>query len=407
MLHLTTRRLTVLLIVLLCAPVPLRSEQGVVAEARAVAAAGDHARAIALLQEFVLGAPGDDDARVLLGTVLSWAGRYDEARVQLAPVLDRRPTQDDALMASINVELWSDHFERADALARTGLEQRPADPRYLLARARALVALDRPADARLVLEQLHAIDPGNAPANALRQGLKAGLRLWQIRTGVALDSFNDNRAAWHEAQFGVSRTTAMGPVSLKAWRADRFGLHDQQVELEAYPQIRPGTYAYVAAAVSPDAILYPRYRYAADLYQRLGAGFEGSAGMRRLGFGNGVNVYVGSLSKYFGRWMATGRTFITPEAASRARTYHASMRRYVGDEGTWVAVRYGKGASREELRTLNDFETLDSSVIAVESTVVHRARIELNLLASYSREDRVDRRDLRQYSLSSGLAFRF
>jgi hypothetical protein len=107
-----------------------------------------------LLQDCVAASPENSDARVLLGTVLSWEGRYDEARRELEVVLTGRPTHGDALLASINVELWSDHPERAEELARRGLAERPADPNYLLARARALVALKRSTEARDALDRL-------------------------------------------------------------------------------------------------------------------------------------------------------------------------------------------------------------------------------------------------------------
>ena len=87
-----------------------------------------------------------------------------------------------------------------------------------------------------------------------------------------------------------------------------------------YPRLRPGTYVHVAGAYAPDALLYPRYRYAADFYQSLGAGFEGSAGFRRLGFGRGVSIYTASLSKYYGNWLLTGRVLVTPNSAGPSRS---------------------------------------------------------------------------------------
>jgi hypothetical protein len=59
---------------------------------------------------------------------------------------------------------------------------------------------------------------------------------------------------------------------------------------------------------------------------------------------------------------------------------------------------------REELRCRSDFEVVESEVVAAEGTVVLRRRLELSLSGSYGREDR---RNLRQYSLSTGLGFRF
>ena len=81
--------------------------------------------------------------------------------------------------------------------------------------------------------------------------------------------------------------------------------------------------------------------------------------------------------------------------------------RYFGNTGTYVGLRYGRGGWREELRNRNDLEVLDSDVGAAEATVILRGRLELRLRGSYSREDRVERRDLRQYSLSTGLGVRF
>jgi YaiO family outer membrane protein len=387
-------------------PKPSAEANDVVTKARGLAVAGRRGEAIALLRDSVAASPANSDARILLGTVLSWEGRYDEARQELETVLGKSPTQSDALQASINVELWSDHPGRAEELSRRGLQQRPTDSTYLLTLARALVALKRPIEARDALDRLLAIDPRNAPADVLRRGLQGSLLRWQARVGTSHDAFSD-RDAWNESQVSLSRTTPAGSILIRGLHAQRFGLADSQIELEMYPRLRTGTYAYAAGAYAPNATLYPRYRYAADLYQSLGAGFEGSVGFRRLGFGSGVSVYAGSLAKYYGNWLFTGRLFATPNTAGTSRSVHASVRRYVGGAGTYIGLRYGRGAWREEARTLNDFEVLDSDIGAAEAVVILRGRLELNVSGSYGREDRVERLDLRQYSVSTGLGFRF
>jgi YaiO family outer membrane protein len=382
-------------------------QEGVVARARAMATSGQRSEAIALLQESVADGSADSDGRVLLGTVLSWEGRYDEARRELDVILDANPTHGDALPAMINVELWSNRSARAEELAARALRKRPNDTAMLLARARALTALSRQSDARASLDRALVIEPRNADALQMRRSMQSALRLWQVRVSTTHDGFSDQRAAWRESHVGVSRATPIGSVSFKAARAARFGLTDTQIEIEMYPRLRSGTYAYVSGAFSPNADLYPKYRYAVDLYQSLGSGFEGSAGYRRLGFGSGVHIYVGSLSKYYGDWLFTGRVFLTPNIASTSRSLHASVRRYVGGDGAYLGARYGRGAWREEVRNLRDLDALDSDVIAGEGVFVVRDRLELNVSAAYGREDRVDRLDLRQYSLSTGLGFRF
>jgi YaiO family outer membrane protein len=397
-------RLGAVLAMVVCVAVPLDGQEDVLTRARGLAVAGQRGDAIALLE--VLSA-GNADARVLLGTVLSWEGRYAEARQALEAVLADNPTHGDALPALINVELWSSHPGRAEELASRALRNRPNDTPMLLARARALSALDRQTEARDTLDRLLVLDPRDDQARELRRGVRAGLRRWLVSLGASHEQVGDGRAAYREAQVSVSRATPIGAVIVRGVRAQRFGSQDEQLEVEVYPRIRPGTYAYVAGAYAHDAVLFPVYRYAADIYQSLGAGFEGSVGYRRLGFGSGVSIYVASLSKYYGSWLFTGRTFIPSDSVGTSPSHHGSVRRYFGESGASVGLRYGRGAWREELRSLNDFEVLDSDVTAADATIVLRRRVELRVGGAYSREDRAGRKDLRQYSVSTGLGFRF
>jgi len=53
----------------------------------------------------------------------------------------------------------------------------------------------------------------------------------------------------------------------------------QTHQIRGLTEFRPGTYAYLAGAYSPDAVLFPVYRYAVDLYQSLGGGFEAHAAL--------------------------------------------------------------------------------------------------------------------------------
>jgi len=180
----------------------------VVTRARALAVVSHRVEAIELLEKHLAGSPRDSDARVLLGTVLSWEGRYDEARRELEAVLTQSPTHGDALPAMINVELWSNHPDRAEELTRRGLRQRPTDPHYLLARARALVALKRSNEARDVLERLLTIDPRNAEGEQMRRSIQKRLHHWQARVGASYDAFSDHRVAWRDRSGGTSGTPA-------------------------------------------------------------------------------------------------------------------------------------------------------------------------------------------------------
>ena len=80
-----------------------------------------------------------------------------------------------------------------------------------------------------------------------------------------------------ELTFG-STTYSIGTVLARGSYSERFGLSDTQIELEAYPRFRPGTYGYINLGASFDKALYPSSRVGLELFQSLGGGFEGSLG---------------------------------------------------------------------------------------------------------------------------------
>lgn len=347
-----------------------------IARARAVAIDGRRAEAITALRALLAKSPAHGDLLLVLGTVLSWDGSYDEARTHLERVLIDNPNYTDALAALLNVELWSGRPQSALAIARRGLELAPNDDRFLQGRRRAqeAVELQRP---------------------------------WKVSAGYNGDRFSDGRGAWHETQASLTRDTPVGPVSVRGSRAERFAITDSQFEVEMYPRFRSGTYAYLSWGVAPDERLYPGSRVAADLYHGLGAGFEGSVGVRRLSFADTVTLYVGSLGKYVGNWLVSGRVFVVPDDADATRSYHGSVRRYVGEDATgFVGARYSHGSSREDVRDLRDVEALGSDTVAFELQVPAGRRLLLDVSGGVSRLDAAGA-TLWQQSFSASAGVRF
>lgn len=385
----------------------VEAQQDPVAEARSLAKSGQRGACLELLQSYLTREPDDSDARVLYGTVLSWEGRYDEARRELQQVLDRKPHHGDALPALINVELWSDRPDRAEELAREALSREPNDTSLLLARARALHALKRDREAVTTLERLLSLDPGNPQARSLWRGIRASGRVWELKSFYENDWFNDGRTSWHEAQLSLKRRTDVGTLIGRYSRASRFSTSDSLLELDFYPGLGRGTYAFVNIGASAEKRLYPRYRLAADVYRSLGSGFEASLGYRRLGFTSTVDIYTASLGKYVGNWFLLGRYYHRPDVLGASRSYHLSVRRFFGDRGDYLDLRYGKGASKAETRTLNELEVLDSDTVHSELYRLLGAAWGLHAIVAYSREERLERKDLRQYAAAAGLFLRF
>ena len=387
-------------------PLPAPIPEDAVSDARELAFSGQRDDAFRLLEAHLDGDPDDTEARTLYGTVLSWEGRYDEARAQLQSVLDRNPTHGDALPALANVELWSDHPERAESLTAHGLITHPASSSLYITRARALWNLSREKDALEAVDRALVVDAGNETALRLRRALRDTQRYWRANIAFGFDGFSDDRAAWAETRYSMTRQTRLGSVTGRLYRAERFGTADHQVEIDAYPRFREGTYAYVSGAFAPTPSLFPEYRFAGDVYQSLGAGFEASVGYRRMQFTDAVNIYVGSLTKYRGSWMLTGRMFLTPGLLGTSKSIHGIARRYWSDGVGYVGVRYGRGAYRDEVRSRNDIQLLSSDSFGAE-LMMPIGTLELWVSTSASREGRAGRNDLWQFSTSSGLSVRF
>lgn len=358
--------------------VPVAAQDDVFMRARAMATSGQRAEAIALLREHLQTRATDVDARVLLGTVLSREGQYDEARSELRSALQQNPGYADALAALINVELSSQRPRVAKDLAEQALAAEPNDGRFIEARRRAVDAID-------------------------------ALRPWGVSAGYSAEWLKDDPAAWREFSASIRRATRIGALILRGARAERFGVQDDHFEFEMSPRLRSGTYLYASFGISPDHVLFPEYRVAADVYQALGSGFEVAAGLRRVKFDAPTDIYVGTLNKHVGKWLLSGRMFYAPDQPGEsARSYHGSVRRYFGGVGaSFVGLRYSRGFAREEIRTVNDFEVLSSDTVSGELNTNVGSRLTFGMTASSSRQERAGRGELRQHAASTTIGVRF
>jgi YaiO family outer membrane protein len=358
----------------LCAAA-MHGDDDVIARARAASAAGQRAAGLALLEAHLAETPRDVDARLAYALLLSWEARYDDARRELARVLDQAPGYLDAQIALMNVERWAGNDEPARAIAREVLSKQAHHP-----------------------QALH-----------VAQRIDAERQPFAVALAHTRDWFDDDREPWGETSLALGRETAHGAVLLRASHVARFGLRDQLIEVEAYPRFREGSYAYLGFGAGTQSALYPDWRLGLELYQSLPGSLEVSAGYRRLEFAEPVNIAVGSVSKYLGNWMLTARVYHVPVAGDGDSTStFASVRRYFGDSGaSFVGVRYGHGLAREELRDAADLVNVDSDSFALELDTELRHRLRLAVTTGFSRQERAAQSALWQIALGTTLGVRF
>lgn len=384
-----------------------RSSEVVRQEARQAFKDGDTAGAFRLLETHLRDTPRDVDARLVYGLVLSWSRHYDDARRELGYVLTQAPNHTDARVALANVEWWSGRYDSLLEIAREGRQRHPDDPQWLVYQARALEGLGRPADARSSVAQVLEREPGHVQARALNERLDARLRPWHAQVAHTADWFDDDREPWNETAFSVGRGTPIGTMLTRVSYAERFGMSDTQVEFEAYPRIRPGTYTYVNVGASVEQALYPQSRVGLELFQSLGRGFEASGGWRQLHFSGTTNIYVGTLTKYVGNWMVTGRAYYVPNDRQDSSSYYGSVRRYFGGDGTsFWGVTYGHGFSREEIRNASDLFLADADTVRAEFDARFGRRLRAAAMGATSRQERAIG-PLRQNTLSGSLRVEF
>lgn len=371
--HLRVRLLAVLCFLCACS-VSLSAQDDVIARARAAASDGRRAEGLAILDAHLTSSPLDVDARLVYGLILSWEGRYAEARTALQGVLARAPDYLDARVALMNVEWWSGRLTEARALVRAVLSR----------------------------------DAGNTQARLVRQRLDARTRPWSLGVGYTHDTFGEDRDPWQEATLSIGRETPVGSLMVRASHADRFGLEDQQVDVEFYPTFRAGTYAFVGVGVA-DQVLFPENHVSFDLYQSIGNGFEVSGGFRKLRFSETTTIYLATVSKYVGNWMYTVKASVVPDdELGNAWSYHGNLRRYFGSAGTsYVGAGYSHGFNREEPRGTGDLIRVDADTLRAQADIDVRERVRLFLNGSTSRQERALREPLWQTTFGAGLTLRF
>lgn len=386
---------------------PAQAEEDLLTHARTLATNHHRQEALDLLSARLSESPNDVDARLLYGLILSWEWRWEEARVALRQVVAQTPGYADAVMALGNVEIWSGHPDAADTVTGRYLEVKPGDVGVLLVRARAMRSLKQPDEELAVLKTVLQLEPGNKEASDLRRAMREESSAWDFSSSYDTILFNDHTSPWKEETVSIRRGVNAGSVILRGSRAYRWGYTSNLAEVDWYPSIRKGTYAYLNFGYSPEGILYPTFRAGAELFHNLGHGYEASAGMRRLMFSStNISVYTGSVGRYHKNWYASARTFVVPGDPKPSISGQLLVRRYFDDGERYMGVRYGRGAAPFEIRNLNDIGVLDSSSYGAETYWRFGNHFLFSASGGMAKQDRINRALLQQYYFSLGLSLR-
>ena len=272
-------------------------------------------------------------------------------RAQALSILEQRlkavPTDTDARTLYGTILSWNGEFDRARQQLEMVLQQQPNN-----------------------------VDAQQALANVVRWSRQTPRTTNEVSAGGTIDDYQHSDS-WREAEIDLKHREFV----LRAAHGRRFGLNDDQVELEAYPRTGKRSYFYAGAGYSNHGNLYPRSRFGLEYFQGFGSGYEASLGFRRLNFSGAVNLTTASLSKYAGDWLFTLRGY----HAEHANSAQLLLRRYSGD--TYVGLRIGKGSTRDEIRSATDLQSLDSVEAALEGKVFFDPKWFLQFRGGAGRQD--------------------
>lgn len=260
---------------------------------RSLAFSGKYADAETAAWNLVKQFPAYGDARVLLGRIIAWQGKYDEALSVIDTLIERDPGNRDGIDALRDIKRWS----------RDRSQQ-------------------------------------NTPTTDVRAGYYFDTysrpydRLWQVFS----------LGAGHRFSWGSAVVTAgLGHINIGAPNVTDNAL---QLGIEAWPEITRNNYAYTAYAFSPGP-WFPRHRAALELWQTLPAGFAISAGMNYYYFDRHLFIATASLEKYLGDYWFSVRGYFPFKDIGITPSVYLNMRRYFGVTD-YLQLTLGTGSAPDE-----------------------------------------------------------
>ena len=245
-----------------------------------------------------------------------------------------------------------------------------APPRFdvdsAIARASELRRHNRRAAAADVMRQAVAAAPDRVDARRFFDLLQQELHGGEALAAVNYKSWRTQLPEWKEGAVSLRQNTPLGAAIVRGSHLERAGVHDDQVQVEAYPAF-PHGYLALGGGVATKATLYAHTTAAAELYGSLTDNLEGSFGYRRMNFASPVNMLGGSLGTYVGNHLLAARvTHVTNDGGTSVLL---SARRFLSDDGQFFGVRFGTGSVPVEFRTPTDFAVRFSQSAGVEARV--------------------------------------
>lgn len=326
---------------------------------------GNYDQARAYAYEALDRSPNYHGIRIFLARLYSWEGNYEQARQELQYVHEQDPANRRAFLALTDVEKWSEHLEAALQTVNEALNFHPEDEQLLFQKASVLYNMEEYNRSEDIYRNMLARNPDNKKARDALESTKLKQMKYSATVSYRYDYFTEIFDPWQFGEFALSRQTPIGSVIGRIQSARRFGYNGAQFNIDAYPSIAKGLYAYINGGYSQSSI-YPRFRFGFSLYKSLPAALELAAGIRYLDFTSSqTDIYTAEVTKYYGSYLFTLRTYVVPSTESSSKSLNLVARRYFGSANSYLSITGGYGSAPTEMRFSQDMQTLDSWSVGI------------------------------------------
>lgn len=290
--------------------------------------------------------PDYHDIRSFLASTYSWDGEYKKARTELSYILGKDPKRKTDWIASINNELWADTPFSALELADNGLKYFPSDAEILYLKANAQENSKNPEEALRTLQFVLDQNPNDQKAIDYKKRLNNTLSYNAIGIKSSVDFYSETFDPMQYYTLNYGRQTKYGSIVAKMNFRRSFNENGIQVEVDMYPKITKGLYAYLNLGFA-NTFLFPNVRYGTELYKSLPKSFEVSLGFRALKYEATTTIYTGSVGWYTGNSYWNFRPYLTPGDSGTSKSGVLNYRKYRSDADNYFSVSLGMGFSPE------------------------------------------------------------
>lgn len=362
--------------------------------ARELAFEGKNEEAREICRQILEVYPDYHDVKILKARTYSWEGEFVQSNDLLREVLQADPGNKEALFALIDLQIWYEDYKEALKFIDIALADDPNNAHLLYRKALSLKETGDELAAVVLLNQILDLDPTHEEARELLDSIKTNRLLNHVGVGYRGSHFLESDIdidPWHlfYAELG-RRTRGLGPVMIRANYALRYDVNSLQIEADAYPTVRPGTYLYLNLGYSPDSRLFPITRFGFEVYQTLPAAWEFSGGFRILNFDERESLIVtkdllivtGSLTKYYKKYYFSFRPYFTFSSVGddpKSNSYFLTVRRFFSSTEHYLSLMVGRGFSADYDK-IAGAQIYDLSGTIAEAMLMYQQRISTRFL---------------------------